>query len=137
MPSFASTNLKFLEFSAQQRRQLSYSISVNLQFTQDGSRRWSPCWYEICLLSEFPREGYDPPLDLPPSVQVCRPRDFERVAARIEKPFLLTGSRVGDIVDIKVNGAVQKGMAVCCPCLCRCPLILHSSTSLKRATTTP
>jgi hypothetical protein len=72
---------------------------------QDGSPRRSPCWYEIRLLSGFPGEGYDQALDLPPAVQVRR-LDSRRRKCRKE---LLNGSRVGDIVDIKVNGAVQKG----------------------------
>ncbi|PKS12071.1 hypothetical protein jhhlp_001367 [Lomentospora prolificans] len=43
----------------------------------------------VCLLQGFPKEGTDPPYHLPEAIQ---------------------DSRVGDIVDIKANGAVQKGL---------------------------
>ncbi len=72
---------------------------------QDGSPRRSPCWYEIRLLSEFPGEGYDQALDLPQAVQVRRRVSLGRGCDE----WMLIGRRVGDIVDIKVNGAVQKG----------------------------
>jgi hypothetical protein len=39
-----------------------FDISIpadNPENWQDGSRCRSPGWYEICLLSEFPGEGYD------------------------------------------------------------------------------
>lgn len=36
----------------------------------------------VCLLAGFPQEGYDRPVDLPPTVQVCRlPRPTERLRA--------------------------------------------------------
>ncbi len=44
--------------------------STTQQNRQDGSPRRSPRWHEICLLSEFPGEGYDQALDLPQAVQV-------------------------------------------------------------------
>ena len=47
--------------------------STNLTIRKDGSPSRSPCRYAICLLAEFPREGYDQALDLPQAVQVRSP----------------------------------------------------------------
>lgn len=60
----------------------------------------------VCLLSRLPQEGYDPSVHLPAPVQVSRNRARERSE---EGSHLTSALRVGDIVDIKANGAVQKG----------------------------
>lgn len=58
----------------------------------------------VCLLSAVQEEGDDQALNLPETIQVSW-----RSSARIRYPMLIAESRVGDIVDIKANGAVQKG----------------------------
>lgn len=60
----------------------------------------------VCLLSGLPQEGYDPSVHLPAPVQVSRDRSSNRGR---ELRHLTCAFRVGDIVDIKANGAVQKG----------------------------
>lgn len=59
----------------------------------------------VCLLAGFPQEGYDPAVHLPAPVQVSRNRSKHTLGGRLSNICL----RVGDIVDIKANGAVQKG----------------------------
>lgn len=57
--------------------------SFNLTIRKDGSPSRSPCRYAICLLAEFPREGYDQALDLPQAVQVRFPAlDLTQLRAR-------------------------------------------------------
>lgn len=62
----------------------------------------------VCLLAGFPQEGYDRPGNLPETVQVRR---ISRVRLTINRRDIsdMLYFRVGDIVDIKANGAVQKG----------------------------
>lgn len=60
----------------------------------------------VCLLAGFPQEGYDRPGNLPATVQVCR---FSRPIEHSRRDISDLCYRVGDIVDIKANGAVQKG----------------------------
>lgn len=60
----------------------------------------------VCLLAGFPQEGYDPSVHLPAPVQVSRSRGQKKELGRNTSNICF---RVGDIVDIKANGAVQKG----------------------------
>lgn len=66
----------------------------------------------VCLLARFPQEGHDCSVHLPPSIQVCSNPSCRGDFGLMRKEGQLADlgiSRVGDIVDIKANGAVQKG----------------------------
>ena len=59
-------------------------------------------WFLVCLLAQIQGQGYDQAVDVHETVQVS-------LIARNHVRAGLTIIRVGDIVDVKANGAVQKG----------------------------
>lgn len=63
------------------------------------------CGRVVCLLPGFQEEGYDQVVYLLETIQVSS----SAMTSFVTNPY--TCDRVGDIVDIKANGAVQKGYA--------------------------
>ncbi len=60
--------------------------------------------WTVCFLTGFQEEGYDQAVNISETIQVCSALQFTLDYLRTDRH-----SRVGDIVDIKANGAVQKG----------------------------
>ena len=71
---------------------------------QNGSQCWAESWHALCLLARLQKERHDQALYVPKTIQVSSVR-MQRVYQ-----ILISVYRVGDIVDIKANGAVQKGL---------------------------
>ena len=63
-------------------------------------------WMVVCVFTRLQGQGDDQDVDLPKTIQVS----WERMMLRGSQSDSVY--RVGDIVDIKANGAVQKGSVI-------------------------
>jgi hypothetical protein len=95
--SFSKTHTRL------RKRHLSRTQIIRQQHRHNGSLSWSPRWYEIRLLARLQEDRLHPSQHLSANLQVCW-----------DQAYVFLGDtddcRVGDIVDVVANGAVQKGL---------------------------